>query len=146
MLDAGEHLEEGSLRHVLGHVGEENGTRRQATGAPWRSAVCLAQIDRVEGFARNNSQDQREEDEGDDGVGVVAVNVATVGVDIAHGKQVKLCLAGAASCVDREQDGPCDDAAQKTNGDKDLEEAHEEVTVNGLVVKDVLVLETLEIF
>ena len=34
VLDAGEHLEQGTLGQSLWHIGEQDGARRQATGAP----------------------------------------------------------------------------------------------------------------
>ena len=54
-------------------------------------------------------------------------------------------MPGPARGIDREQDGPRDQTAQKANGDEDLEEADEEVAVDGLVIQNVFTLEVLEI-
>jgi hypothetical protein len=74
-------------------------------------------------------------------VGIVAVHI----LDVAHGEQIKLLLASAAGGIDREQDGPGDDASQETQDDEQLEEAHKQIAVDGLVVEDVLVLDAAEV-
>ena len=141
VLHAGEHLEEGGLGEVLGDVGEEDGLGGQAAGAKGRSSVCLAQVDGVEALAGNDDHDQQQEDKRDQGVGIVAVHIG----DVAHGEQVKLLLASTTGGIDGEQDGPCDDAAKEADDNEQLEEAHEEVAVDGLVVEDVLVLDAAEV-
>lgn len=145
MLDAGEHLEEGRLRHGRRDVGEQNGTRRQATGSPWRTTVRLAEVDDVEGLAGNDGHDHAEEDEGDSGMSIVAVDILAFGIDVTHGEKIELLLACPSSCIDGEENGPCDKTSQEAGDDEDLEEAHEQVAVNGLVVENVLVLEVLEV-
>ena len=74
-------------------------------------------------------------------MGIVAVHI----LDVAHGEQIKLLLASAAGGIDREQDGPGDDASQETQDDEQLEEAHKQIAVDGLVVEDVLVLDAAEV-
>ena len=147
VLDTGEHLEEGRLRERLGDVGKEDGAGRQTAGAPWRATVSLAQVDDVEGLARNNDHDQAEEDERDTGVCIVAVDVhGRLLGNVAHGEDVKLLVPSAPSGIDGEENRPCDDASQQRDGDEDLEVAHEEIAIDGLVVKNERVGEIFEIF
>jgi hypothetical protein len=150
VLDAGEHLEQGGLRECRRHIGEENSTRRETAGAPWRAAVGLAEVDNVERLARNNDHDQAEEDEGDEGMCIVPVDVRLGPLwgclsDIAHGEHVELFLAFASGCVDWKQNRPCDETTQERDDDENLEEAHKQIAINGLVVEDVSVGEPLEI-
>lgn len=77
---------------------------------------------------------------------IVAVDVDSVLPDVAHRENIELLLANTTSCVDREQNRPRDAAAQEAQDNHHLEEAHKEVTVDRLVVQDVLILEILEVF
>jgi hypothetical protein len=77
---------------------------------------------------------------------IVTVNVDSFLPDVAHREDVELLLANTTCCVDREQNRPRDAAAQEAQDNHHLEEAHEEVTVDRLVVQDVLILEILEVF
>ena len=43
--------------------------------------------------------------------------------------------------VDGEEDRPCDQTSQEADDDEQLEVAHKEVSVNGLVVQNVFVLD-----
>lgn len=74
------------------------------------------------------------------------MSIVAVHVDnIAHGEQVELLLACAAGGIDGEQYGPGDEAAEEADNDEQLEEADEQVAVNGLVVEDVLVLDAAKV-
>ena len=72
-----------------------------------------------------------EEDVGDESVGIVHVLVG----DVAHGQAIQLGLAAAALGVQREEDGPCDAAADKGDEGEDLEVSQEEVGVQRGVVE-----------
>jgi hypothetical protein len=65
--------------------------------------------------------------------------------DIAHRKDVQLLLSCATGRVDGEEDRPRDNASQQADGDEDLEEAHEEVAIDRLVVENICVREILKI-
>lgn len=77
---------------------------------------------------------------------VIAVDIDSVVLDIAHGENVKLLLSAAAGCIYREQNGPGDAGTQKGDNNHDFEESHKKVAVNRLVVQDVLILEIFKVF
>jgi hypothetical protein len=74
------------------------------------------------------------------------VAVGTVWVDVGHGQEIELRLSAMASCIDGEQDRPGDEAANKGQNDHHLEEAHKQEAVDGLVVKNPLILDVFEVF
>jgi hypothetical protein len=78
-------------------------------------------------------------------MGIEAVGVHAIGVNIAEREHIELLLSIATSCVDWEENRPCDDRAQEAHDDHHLEEAHEEVAVDRLVIQDVLILQVFEI-
>lgn len=78
-------------------------------------------------------------------MGIETVGVDAISIDVAEGEQIELFLSISASCIDREENGPCDDRAQEAHNDHHLEEAHKEVAVDRLVVQDVLILEVFEV-
>ena len=79
---------------------------------------------------------------------VVAVDLYSFLADVTHREKVKLFFARncTTSGVDREQDRPCNAATQEAQDNHNLEKAHEEITVDRLVIQNVLILEVLEIF
>ena len=92
--------------------------------------------------------DQRghtEEDDRNASVRIVTVDVNALVLDVTHGEKVKLLLSSATGGIDRKQNGPGDARAQETQDDHDLEEAYKKVTVNRLVIQNVLILEILEV-
>ena len=82
-----------------------------------------------------------EKDPSNEGVCVVAVLVIC---DIAETDKVQLLLASTASCVHREQNGPCDQAPKEAEGDGNFEVAQEEEGVEGVVVEHVAVRNLIE--
>ena len=59
--------------------------------------------------------------------------------DIAKGKEIQLFLTTTASDVDWKQDGPSDQATDKTNDDGNLQEAQEEEAIESMGIEDVRV-------
>lgn len=74
-------------------------------------------------------------------MGVVSVDIR----DIAPAQDVKLALATAASGIDWEQNRPCYAAADETEDDENLEEAQEEVAIEGVVLEDEVIWKALKI-
>ena len=58
VLHAGKHVEQLVLSKRLGDAGEEDGLGREATGAPWRAAIGLSEVDRVVEFPGDDDHDQ----------------------------------------------------------------------------------------
>lgn len=77
---------------------------------------------------------------------IVAVDIGALGVDVAHGQQVELRLAGPTRGIDGKKNGPGDQTTQEAGNDQDLEEAHKQIAVNGLVIENVFILEACKVF
>jgi len=54
--------------------------------------------------------------------------------DVRHAEDVELRSASTTGSIDREEDRPCDEAADETNDDRDLEESQEQETVERLML------------
>lgn len=72
---------------------------------------------------------------------VVAIRVG----DIAHTENVELFLPSTSSCIDREQDWPCYTAADKGDDGEHLHVSQEEITVERLVLQNMIIGERLEV-
>lgn len=66
--------------------------------------------------------------------------------DIGHAQNVQLLLATAASGIDREQDGPGDNASGKRHDDQDLEEPEPKVSVKRVVPEHMAVGKSRVVF
>ena len=78
-----------------------------------------------------------EEDTAHERVGVVALLVGLF--DVAEGQHIELFQTSATGDVDREQDRPCDEAAEKTDGDADLQVSKEEESIQGVMVQHIAI-------
>ena len=66
--------------------------------------------------------------------------VAIVGIfDVAETQDIQLLLPSTSSGIDREKNGPRDQATNETNGGGDLEEAQEEERIQRVVIEYIAV-------
>ena len=65
-------------------------------------------------------------------------------LNIANGEEIKLLLTTSASDVDWKQDGPSDQATDKTDDDSNLKEAQEEIAIESMRIEDVSVRNFVE--
>ena len=65
--------------------------------------------------------------------------------NVRHRQKVKLLLSTTAGRIDRKEDGPCDEAPYDAHHDGELEESQEEEPVQGMVVEDPCIWNSVEL-
>ena len=65
--------------------------------------------------------------------------------DIAHAEGVQLRIVPTTSCINGQQNGPGDEASNKTDGTDDSEKAQEQIAIQRRVVKNVGIRDPKEI-
>lgn len=101
----------------------------------------MTEADEVHALASDNKADQPEEYPCNETVSIVPVDVDNV----AETQHIKLLLTATASCVDGKQYWPRNAATEEANDDEDLEVAEEEIAIERIAFKDVMVRKALEV-
>lgn len=95
----------------------------------------MPQIDVVDQFACHKEEDEADKDPGDKDMGIVSILVHHV----AKAQEVELALTTTTGCIDGEQDRPGYAAADKTDDDGHFEVAQQEVAIERVMLKNVLI-------
>lgn len=139
ILDGTIHVADALLAVVfIRNRGEQNSAGRDPLGVVRVDVVCLAQVDVEDALARNHVHEKPVDDPANKGVGIEII-LMTVNIHIAVRQDLELRQALASRGVDREQNGPGDEQADKTDGEADAQVSQEEIGVEALVGEDVCV-------
>jgi hypothetical protein len=114
---------------------------RESLSMGRREEVGSSQANKVDSLTGHEENHKAEENACHDRMGKVSLGAIHVG----HTQNVELLLAAASSGIDREEYGHCDDAASNTHDDHDFEEAKPQITIEGVVSKDMAIGEAFEV-
>lgn len=93
----------------LRHIDEQHGLRRDSSLLIGRQEVELLQPDKEDRLARDDEHDPTKEGPCNEDLS----EIARSRLDVAEGKEIQAGLTTSTSCVNREQDRPRDEAADK---------------------------------
>lgn len=97
-----------------------------------REQVCPTQANKIDSLPSNGKDDEAKVNPGNEGMCIVSVWV----LHVAQAQLIQFSLATATGGIDRKEDWPCDDAANKTDNDEKLEVPKPEVPIKRVVDKD----------
>ena len=101
----------------------------------------MAQIDVVDGLASDHEEHKAEEEDCTASVSEISPLV----VDIGHRENIKLREASTSCSVDREENWPCNETADKAHYDGELEEAQEQEAIKSVMIENPCVRNGVEL-
>ena len=101
----------------------------------------MTQIDVIDTLAHHDVEYEGEKDPGDEGVRVETI----LGVcDVTETDTVELFQASTACRIDREEDGPCHETANKADGHRNFEVPKQEEAIERVMIEDITVRDLIE--